>query len=181
MSRIFCSHANNPNPSIQIQKENAIKEAKNNEREEGTYTSDIEERRVVRRETRSRTAKSAQSTTARIIGHPRKLKTSRYIPRPYLDYRNERDARKKKKKLVTFFIFPAEVRVMIFQHCMEWNGRTPSVLAAVRRNDVLYNEAIKCFRQTNNTYTLNKRNGWSFCQMGESALLSVKKLKIEIL
>lgn len=77
---------------------------------------------------------------------------------------------------------PPEIRTSIWEHSVdgEWDGRSPSIIRALRCDKKLYREAIEVFYKSDNTFHLNQRNGWSFCQMSQAALESIRKIKIEI-
>jgi len=77
---------------------------------------------------------------------------------------------------------PPELRLKIFEHCVvgEWTGRNPAILRALRYDSILYQECLSKFHEANHTYFVNSRNGWGFCQMKESVIQSIKKLKVEI-
>jgi hypothetical protein len=75
---------------------------------------------------------------------------------------------------------PFEIREIIYGNCLEWNGRSPAIFRALRASKLLYPQVIEQFYKADNTFYLNKRNGWSLCSMSVKALVSVRKLKIEI-
>ena len=60
-----------------------------------------------------------------------------------------------------FHALPPELRQMIFRMVLEWNGKTPALLKALRPDQLLYEEALHLFFQIN-PYNLERKNGWSF-------------------
>jgi hypothetical protein len=82
------------------------------------------------------------------------------------------------KNPLTFSFFPPELREQIFIRCLEWNGKTPALVVAARGDKQLYEEIIEIFYRTENTFVLHRANRWSFGNMSQRALLSVRKLKI---
>lgn len=73
---------------------------------------------------------------------------------------------------------PPEVRNLIYQAALVWNGKTPALLAALRADPMLYQEAMTVFCQIN-TFCLSDRSKES--PMSASAMSKIKKLDIDIL
>jgi hypothetical protein len=66
--------------------------------------------------------------------------------------------------------FPPEIRQMIFEETMHWNGHAPPLLQALRSEVLLgipqiYYEALEVLLKQN-AYCLSQRNNWSFLENG---------------
>lgn len=77
----------------------------------------------------------------------------------------------------TFNSIPAEIRNLIFSNAIEWNGKTPNVVAAVRGDPVLYAEALGVLHRQS-TFKLHAANRLSRSVMSPKAYQSVRKLEI---
>lgn len=60
-----------------------------------------------------------------------------------------------------------------------WNGKMPDIIRALRQDGELYYQAIGVF-SCNVEFVLDEDNDWSFGNMGEGAILSIRKLKVVI-
>lgn len=75
--------------------------------------------------------------------------------------------------------FPPEIREKIFKLCLHWNGKTPSLIAAMRCNKELYGEVMDIFyNKMENAFVLSRRNGWEFGEMSVELAGRVKRLEI---
>ena len=80
--------------------------------------------------------------------------------------------------------FPPEIRQIIFEKAMHWDGHAPALLQALRSEVLqiipeLYYDALKVlFKQS--MYCLSQRNNWGFGDMSEKAIRAVKHLKIKL-
>lgn len=76
--------------------------------------------------------------------------------------------------------FPPEIREQIFRPlCVQWNGRTPHLIKALRPDRELYQEALYIFYR-NNRFRLHKWNGWTFGDMTKKAVLTFTKITIVV-
>jgi hypothetical protein len=69
----------------------------------------------------------------------------------YPGYPGKADVRRarKLKSSCTLYKLPFEIRDNIFQLTLEWTGQTPRMMVALRQEPVLYDHALKVFRQIN--------------------------------
>jgi hypothetical protein len=75
-------------------------------------------------------------------------------------------------------ILPPELREAIFKPLLvDWNGKTPNLIKALRPDRKLYNEALGVFYR-HNIYTFHEGNGWSFGDMPKEAVLSLDRVRI---
>lgn len=74
---------------------------------------------------------------------------------------------------------PLEVRLKIYHLALEWNGKTPGLLAALRPDRMLYLEALEVFVKQN-TFTLSTKNLLTMCRMKLSAFQSIRKLSLDM-
>jgi hypothetical protein len=81
-------------------------------------------------------------------------------------------------QVLGFKKFPPEIREMIFALCLQWDGKTPELLAALRQNKELYPEALALFHKQKPTYVFSAKNNWTFGEMSDKAIASVKRVKI---
>jgi hypothetical protein len=73
---------------------------------------------------------------------------------------------------------PPELRQEIFKPLLiNWNGKTPNLIKALRPDEKLYNEAWALFCAFN-VFTFHTKNGWGFGDMGKAAVLRLDKVKI---
>ncbi|TVY89155.1 hypothetical protein LAWI1_G005798 [Lachnellula willkommii] len=63
--------------------------------------------------------------------------------------------------------------------CIEWNGKTPDLIKALRPDKKLYQEALYIFYR-NNRFVLHKGNGWTFGDMTKKAVLTFTKITIVV-
>ncbi|KAH8596095.1 hypothetical protein B0O99DRAFT_593934 [Bisporella sp. PMI_857] len=97
-----------------------------------------------------------------------------------------------KKKPLNIPDMPSEVRLKVFEYYMSINtdskndgkfrGRSPALIRALRtsKKQAMYFEAMEAFYKSEQVYTLNQRNGWSFCQMKPDIIQKIRKIAIEI-
>jgi hypothetical protein len=79
-----------------------------------------------------------------------------------------------------FYRVPPEVRDQIFRPiCIEWAGKMPNLIKALRPDKKLYHEALDIFLK-NNTYILHYGNRWTFGDMTKSAVQRFTKIKIVV-
>jgi hypothetical protein len=77
------------------------------------------------------------------------------------------------------YAFAPEVRDMIFNDVLSgtWYGETHELIHALRGSK-LYLEAIDIFAKTN-TYRLHEGNRWTFGDMPQAAINTIRNLEIE--
>ena len=80
----------------------------------------------------------------------------------------------------TFRKLPPEIREKCFLPVLEWHGKSPALLVALRGDKELYEEALEIFYKKPNVYHLSEVNGWDFVGMSERALASIKDVKISL-
>lgn len=75
-------------------------------------------------------------------------------------------------------ILPPELREAIFEPLLvDWNGKTPNLIKALRLDRKLYTEALGLFYK-HNIFTFHEGNGWSFGDMAKEAVLSLDRVRI---
>ena len=75
---------------------------------------------------------------------------------------------------------PSELRIKIFALlCVNWEGRVPNVIKALRGDLVLYHEALEELYRSN-VYVFSKKNGWSSGDMTKEAVKSITRARIVI-
>jgi len=75
-------------------------------------------------------------------------------------------------------VLPPELREAIFKPLLvDWNGKTPNLIKALRPDRKLYNEALGVFYR-HNIFTFHEGNGWSFGDMAKEAVLSLDRVRI---
>jgi len=75
---------------------------------------------------------------------------------------------------------PPELRAEIFKPMLiNWNGKTPALIKALRFDKKLYNEALDIVYKQN-TFTFHRKNDWSFGDMTKEAVLSIERVKVVI-
>jgi hypothetical protein len=72
---------------------------------------------------------------------------------------------------------PLEIRAMVFSEVIEWKGKTPALIAALRGDPILYREALGVFRKTC-TFTLHWDNEVTRKKMSQAAFQSIEKIRI---
>lgn len=72
---------------------------------------------------------------------------------------------------------PVEVRHMIFELCLKWEGFTPSLLAGLRGNRELHEEAIAIFRNTN-VFKTSYETRDRLTSMSETARRMIKRVEM---
>jgi hypothetical protein len=73
---------------------------------------------------------------------------------------------------------PPELREAIFKPLLvDWDGKTPNLVKALRPDKQLYNEALAIFYKFN-VFIFHKGNGWSFGDMTKEAVLSLGRVRI---
>ncbi|KAF4635129.1 hypothetical protein G7Y89_g2960 [Cudoniella acicularis] len=79
-----------------------------------------------------------------------------------------------------FRAFPPEIRLMVFRACLEntFHGKIPELIKALRGDPNLYAEAMTVFYKTN-TFSLRKQNDWSFGDMEDAAIKTIKSLRVD--
>lgn len=121
-------------------------------------------------------AKSSSSRVATVAGGviARKNKFSGALKKVVL----------KKKCAIKQFVFKLEsfapeLRMMIFDLVFAgtWNGKIPALLKALRRNEVMYKEALEAFIRSN-TFALSKANESALLGTSATAMGSIKYLKL---
>ncbi len=82
--------------------------------------------------------------------------------------------------ITTLRTFPPEIREMIFNYSnvLNWTGKTPALLVALRGDREIYNEALEICHK-NNTFKLHRGNEWKTGDMAIAALRSIRTLEID--
>ncbi|KAF4628090.1 hypothetical protein G7Y89_g10065 [Cudoniella acicularis] len=70
---------------------------------------------------------------------------------------------------------PFELREMIFIEVLDWDGRTPPLLAALRPDPELYSQALAIFRK-NNYFRLHSRSGLKMSKETKANIFKVQVL-----
>ena len=80
----------------------------------------------------------------------------------------------------TLNILPPEIRVKIYKLVFpeEWEGKVPILIKALRPVRKLHDEAAVEFFTSHKVFKLHKANGWSFADMSDKALLSIRRIAI---
>lgn len=73
---------------------------------------------------------------------------------------------------------PPEIGVKIFSDVIEWKGKTPALIAAVRGDPVLYREALGVLRRTC-TFSMHRETYATRQSMRGTVFQNIKKLMIE--
>lgn len=76
---------------------------------------------------------------------------------------------------------PIEIRKLIFKPCLEWSGKTPEPLAALRGDKQLYGEALAIFNEINTFHIDGDTHldiGDSFQALSESVRRNLKHLEL---
>lgn len=88
-----------------------------------------------------------------------------------------------KASTCTLLKLAPEVRIMIFELTVIWEGKTPNVIKALRGEAVLYEEVLAVLSR-NCTFSLSYRNNWMEEKwspyMSVKAIQSVRKLDVEL-
>jgi uncharacterized protein YjbI with pentapeptide repeats len=74
--------------------------------------------------------------------------------------------------------FAPEIRDIIFRHVIEWNGKMPALIIALRGDHKLYHEALEILYSTC-TFIRSERNNITITQMSQPAVESIRKLVLE--
>ena len=78
----------------------------------------------------------------------------------------------------TLYKLPPELWGGIFTPLyLDWNGKTPNLIKALRPEKKIYVEALEIFYK-HNVFKLHSGNGWSFGDMTKGAVLSVARVRI---
>jgi hypothetical protein len=79
-----------------------------------------------------------------------------------------------------FSELPIELYEGIFTPlCVDWEGKTPNIIKALRPEKRLYNEALKIFFR-HNTYVFHRENNWSFGDMTKDAVATIERVRIYV-
>ncbi|KAE8448354.1 hypothetical protein EG329_009598 [Mollisiaceae sp. DMI_Dod_QoI] len=77
-------------------------------------------------------------------------------------------------------MLPPEIRLQVWEYlCLDWNGKIPNVIKALRPDETLYKEALALFYRKN-IYTFHSKNNWSFGDMTPGAVKTITKAVIHI-
>jgi hypothetical protein len=82
-------------------------------------------------------------------------------------------------KACLFRKFPPEVREIIFDEAIEWDGKTPALIVALRGDPVLYFEALEVLSKSN-VFIMSKKNEETRRSMPSSVYKNIQRLWIEI-
>jgi hypothetical protein len=75
---------------------------------------------------------------------------------------------------------PPELREEIFKPLLvNWNGKTPSLIKALRPDKTLYSEALEIFYK-HSRFIFHRENDWSFGDMTKEAVPSIGRVKIVV-
>jgi hypothetical protein len=79
---------------------------------------------------------------------------------------------------------PFELREIVFEHLVsqtfEWQGKLPSIIAALPPDSKLYRQDPRTFFEPNHSYVLNKVNDWDFGGMNKVLIAVIGRIIIEI-